>query len=200
MAYDPFLGRELQTTGATLIITPLPLLDQWLSELNRHAPSLQVVYYPGLKKAAKMKGVDLSAKQLSQQDVVITTYEVLRTEIWSAVDCPERAMRGEKQYERQTSPLVELGWWRVCIDEAQMVDNWTSNAAVFARRIPRVHAWAITGTPVKDDIQKGKILVRLDVSNFTFEQGLMDCVQICEAFSISSVLSLMRRIKTLGKP
>ncbi|KAK3956499.1 SNF2 family N-terminal domain-containing protein [Pseudoneurospora amorphoporcata] len=154
LAYDPFLGRELLTTGATLIITPLPLLDQWLSELNRHAPSLKVVYYPGLKKAAKMKGVDLSVKQLAQQDVVITTYEVLRTEIWSAVDRPERSMRGEKQYERQTSPLVELGWWRVCIDEAQMVENWTSNTAVLARRIPRIHAWAITGTPVKDEIQK----------------------------------------------
>lgn len=154
MAYDAFLGRELQTTGATLIITPLPLLDQWLSEWNRHAPTLKVVYYPGLKKAAKMKGVDLSSTQLAQQDVVITTYEVLRTEIWSAVDHPERSMRGKKQYERQTSPLVELGWWRVCIDEAQMVENWNSNTAVLARRIPRVHAWAITGTPVKDDIQK----------------------------------------------
>lgn len=107
-----------------------------------------------------MKGVDLSVKQLAQQDVVITTYEVLRTEIWSAVDRPERSMRGEKQYERQTSPLVELGWWRVCIDEAQMVENWTSNTAVLARRIPRVHAWAITGTPVKDDIQKGKARTR----------------------------------------
>lgn len=160
VAYDPFLGRELPRTGATLIITPLPLLDQWLSELSRHAPTLKVVYYPGLKKAAKMKGVDLSAEKLAQQDVVITTYEVLRTEIWSAVDRPERAMRGKKQYERQTSPLVELGWWRVCIDEAQMVENWTSNAAVLARRIPRVHAWAITGTPVKDEIQKGKGLTR----------------------------------------
>lgn len=156
VAYDRFLDRKLQTTGATLIITPLPLLDQWLSELKRHAPTLNVVYYPGLKKVAKMKGVDLSTGQLAQKDVVITTYEVLRTEIWSAVDRPERSMRGEKQYERQMSPLVELGWWRVCIDEAQMVENWTSNTALLARRIPRVHAWAITGTPVKDDIQKGR--------------------------------------------
>jgi len=53
--------------------------------------------------------------------------------------------------------LVSLSWWRVCIDEAQMVENWTSNAAKLARMVPRVNAWAITGTPVKDDIQKGKI-------------------------------------------
>ncbi len=29
--FDPYLGRELRRTGATLIITPSSLLDQWLS-------------------------------------------------------------------------------------------------------------------------------------------------------------------------
>jgi E3 ubiquitin-protein ligase SHPRH len=156
MVFDPFLGRELLTTSATLIVAPSSLLDQWLSELNRHAPSLKVVYYPGIRKLAKrMDGEELSAENLAQQDVVITTYEVLRTEIWAAEDEPGRSMRNERQYERTKSPLVQLSWWRVCIDEAQMVENWTNNAAKLARRIPRINAWGVTGTPVKDDIQKG---------------------------------------------
>lgn len=157
MVYDPFLGRELLATSATLIVAPSSLLDQWLSELNRHAPSLKVLFYPGLKKSAKMKdGSEVSAEHLAEQDVVVTTYEVLRTEIWAASDEPLRAMRNEKQYERRKSPLVQLSWWRVCIDEAQMVENWANNAAKLARMIPRINAWAVTGTPVKDDIQKGK--------------------------------------------
>jgi E3 ubiquitin-protein ligase SHPRH len=101
-------------------------------------------------------GDELSAEHLAQQDVVVTTYEVLRTEIWAASDEPTRSMRNEKQYERRKSPLVQLSWWRVCIDEAQMVENWTNNAAQLARRIPRINAWGVTGTPVKDDVQKGK--------------------------------------------
>jgi E3 ubiquitin-protein ligase SHPRH len=157
MVYDPFLGRELLATPATLIVAPSSLLDQWLSELNRHAPSLKVMFYPGVKKSAKMKdGSEISAEYLAEQDVVVTTYEVLRTEIWAASDEPLRSMRNEKQYERRRSPLVQLLWWRVCIDEAQMVENWTNNAAKLARMIPRINAWAVTGTPVKDDIQKGK--------------------------------------------
>jgi E3 ubiquitin-protein ligase SHPRH len=157
MTFDYFLGRELLTTSATLIVAPSSLLDQWLSELDSHAPALKVMFYPGIRKLAKLKDADeISAEHLAEQDVVITTYEVLRTEIWAASDEPGRSMRNEKQYERLKSPLVQLSWWRVCIDEAQMVENWANNAAKLARRIPRVNAWGVTGTPVKDDIQKGK--------------------------------------------
>ncbi|KAK4104906.1 hypothetical protein N658DRAFT_493007 [Parathielavia hyrcaniae] len=155
MVFDPFLGRELLATSATLIVAPSSLLDQWLSELNRHAPSLKVMFYPGIKKMARLNDAStLSAEHLAQQNVVVTTYEVLRTEIWAASDEPARSMRNQKQYERVKSPLVQLSWWRVCIDEAQMVENWTNNAAQLARRIPRVNAWGVTGTPVKDDVQK----------------------------------------------
>ncbi|KAH6626934.1 SNF2 family N-terminal domain-containing protein [Chaetomium sp. MPI-SDFR-AT-0129] len=155
MLYDYFLGRQLLTTSATLIIAPTPLLDQWISELNRHAPGLKVMIYPGVKAVSKAKDDDgLSAESLAEQDVVITTYEVLRREIWAAADEPTRSLRNEKQYERIRSPLVQLSWWRVCIDEAQMVENWTNNAAKLARKIPRVNAWGVTGTPVKDDVKK----------------------------------------------
>jgi E3 ubiquitin-protein ligase SHPRH len=158
MVHDPWLGRELLTTSATLIVTPSTLLDQWLSELSRHAPAAKVLYYPGLKKAAKDKhDVQMSAEYLDEHDVVVTTYEVLRSEIWIATDQPARSMRNERQYERPVSPLVQLSWWRVCIDEAQMVENWTSAAAKLARLVPRINAWAITGTPVKDDVQKGMV-------------------------------------------
>ncbi|VBB75674.1 Putative SNF2 family helicase/ATPase [Podospora comata] len=153
MVYDHFLGRELLASSATLIVTPTTLLDQWLSEIQRHAPSLNVLFYPGIRKASK-EGQELSAEYLAQQDVVVTTYEVLRTEIWAASDEPVRSMRNAKQYESVKSPLVQVSWWRVCIDEAQMVENWSTNAAQLARRIPRINAWGVTGTPVKDDIQK----------------------------------------------
>lgn len=153
--FDPFLGRNLRPTGATLVITPLPLLSQWQAEIRRHAPHLKVAYYPGLRAAIKDGRTDAELVDgLAEKDVVITTYEALRPEVHSALEPPPRSMRGERKYERTKSPLMQLSWWRVCIDEAQMVENWTSNTAVLARLIPRVNVWAITGTPVKDDIAK----------------------------------------------
>lgn len=194
MVFDPFLERELLATSATLIVAPSSLLDQWLSELNTHAPSLKVMYYPGIRRLAKLKdGAELSAENLARQDVVITTYEVLRTEIWAASDEPGRSMRNEKQYERLKSPLIQLSWWRVCIDEAQMVENWTNNAAKLARRIPRVNAWGVTGTPVKDDIQKGKDSLLLLI------KSRADTVfEIFVAFSSSFVTSRVRQTQRFG--
>ncbi|KAL1880224.1 hypothetical protein VTK73DRAFT_6052 [Phialemonium thermophilum] len=155
LVFDPYLGRNLRPTGATLLITPSTLLDQWLSELERHAPHLKVMHYPGSRILGKNHITEEEMVQLlSAHDVVVTTFEVLRYEVHMAIEPPPRSIRRERKYERPKSPLVQLSWWRVCIDEAQMVENWTSNTATLARLIPRVNAWAITGTPVKDDIKQ----------------------------------------------
>jgi E3 ubiquitin-protein ligase SHPRH len=152
--FDRYLGRQLRVGKGTLIVTPPSLLDQWLSEIRRHAPELAVMHYPGLPPMASGKRNEKAiVGELSRHDVVVTTYDVLRAEIHAAMDPPARSMRGEQRYERARSPLVEISWWRVCIDEAQMVESRQSNVAVMARLIPRINAWAITGTPVKDSLQ-----------------------------------------------
>jgi E3 ubiquitin-protein ligase SHPRH len=157
---DPYLGQHVRPTGATLIITPASLLDQWLSELSRHAPHLNVRYYPGFSASVKGDRTEQHVvDELASQDVVLTTYEVLRPEVHMALEPPERPTRGERVRRRLKSPLVQLSWWRVCVDEAQMVEDWKTNTATVARLIPRVNAWAITGTPVKGGVQNGKMII-----------------------------------------
>lgn len=157
LVFDQYLGRQIRPTKGTLIVTPPSLRDQWLSELARHAPGLKVMHYSGLKDGRKFYEEAVAqelVEQLAEHDVVIVTYDVLRSEIHVAVDPPSRSMRRAKTYKRAVCPLVQLSWWRVCIDEAQMVENWKSDTALMARLIPRVNAWAITGTPVKSSIQE----------------------------------------------
>lgn len=64
---------------------------------------------------------------------------------------PERNLRERKRYERKQSPLTKIDWWRVVLDEAQMVESGVSNAARVSQLIPRQNAWAVSGTPVKKD-------------------------------------------------
>ncbi|KAI0459789.1 SNF2 family N-terminal domain-containing protein [Xylaria acuta] len=154
-------NQMVHPTGATLIVTPDTLQNQWISEFKKHAPSLIVMKYPGIKVWANDKAlnteqegetlVDRFISELTNCDVVITTYSVLQAELHYAVAPPERSMRYEKRHERHTSPLVRIGWWRICLDEAQQIDSGVSSAAKVACLIPRVNAWAVTGTPVKDD-------------------------------------------------
>ncbi|KAG5360742.1 putative ATP-dependent helicase [Yarrowia sp. B02] len=109
--------------------------------------------------------VSRHAQFLSQFDIVITSYEVASREVANALYNPlrGRATRTKTKLKskdtRDTdlvqdrlslqSPLSQLQFWRVILDEVQMVGNTVSNAAVVARIIPRVHAWGVSGTPIK---------------------------------------------------
>ena len=148
---DPWIGEHVRPTSATLIVTPPSILQQWISEINRHAPQLKVTHYEGIRGHGKKNLSDI-VSSLAESDVVVTTYSVLAAEINFTALNPEKSLRKESKYPRQKSPLMQLSWWRVVMDEAQMIESGVSKAAVVARMIPRINAWCVTGTPVRKDV------------------------------------------------
>ena len=148
---DPFIGEHVRPTSATLIVTPPSILQQWISEVNRHSPQLKVAHYKGIKEHGK-ENLGQLVNSLAASDVVITTYSVLAAEINFTALNPEKSLRKEPKYPRPKSPLMQLSWWRVVMDEAQMIESGVSKAAVVARMIPRINAWCVTGTPVRKDV------------------------------------------------
>ncbi|PSN60600.1 hypothetical protein BS50DRAFT_579125 [Corynespora cassiicola Philippines] len=153
--FDPYSGQLVKPSSATLIITPPSILEQWQNEINAHAPELKVFHYKGLpvQSAPKKDHDATTAENLMRYDVVLTTYQVLSREVHFAKPPPDRALRHEKQYEHRKSPLVEIQWWRTVLDEAQLVESGVSQAATVARIIPRCNAWAVSGTPLRKDVQ-----------------------------------------------
>jgi E3 ubiquitin-protein ligase SHPRH len=149
--FDVFVGDIVRPTPATLIISPPSILQQWLSEINRHAPHLKVIHYEGIKAHSQMLPNEL-VDILASADIVVSTYSILAAEIHYTQLNPEKSLRRKSKYPRPKSPLMQLSWWRVCIDEAQMIESGVSNAAIVARMIPRINAWAVTGTPVRKDV------------------------------------------------
>lgn len=147
--YDPYLAKTVKASGATLIITPPAILGQWITEVNKHAPQLKCFHYRGFSQHTQEEA---TVEHLLQFDVVLTSYDVLSKEIHHATPPPERSLRRAKVHERRISPLVDISWWRVCLDEAQMVEKGVSQAATMARTIPRCNAWAVSGTPLRTNI------------------------------------------------
>lgn len=147
-----FNGDQLVRSHATIIVCPESLRQQWMTEIQQHAPGLQVCFYRGRAKAG-IEGEEELVHHLASQDVVITTYNTLSAEIHFATKPPERSRRRERAFPRPKSPLVQISWWRVCLDEAQMIESGVSSAALVARVLHRVNAWGITGTPVKTDVK-----------------------------------------------
>ncbi|XP_061700944.1 E3 ubiquitin-protein ligase SHPRH isoform X1 [Syngnathoides biaculeatus] len=143
------------STGATLIISPSSICHQWVDEINRHirSASLRVLVYQGVKKHGFIQ-----PRVLAEHDVVITTYDVLRSEL-NYVDIPHsnsrdgRRFRNQKRYMAVPSPLVAVEWWRVCLDEAQMVECPTAKAAEMALRLASVNRWCVSGTPVQRGLE-----------------------------------------------
>ncbi|KAK6334059.1 hypothetical protein TWF696_002561 [Orbilia brochopaga] len=176
---DLYTGADVRASGSTLIICPPSIIQQWVSELALHAPGLRVLEYRGTRdlvqrvaqKKTGARGKVSNGKYLEnilelqqitnaelidyllEYDIVLSSYTVLASELHYAERPPERSMRHQRRYERRSCPLVEISWWRVCLDEAQMIENGVSNAAQVARVIPRINAWAVTGTPVQKSIE-----------------------------------------------
>lgn len=128
--------------SATLIITPPAILQQWKNELQSLAPSLSVFVYEGLRVEASKSDHEALMRRCTQHDVVLTTYNILAREIHYA-NTPDRRLRHEKRYQKRLSPLTQIHWWRVVLDEAQMVESGVSNAAKVAKLIPRVNSWYV---------------------------------------------------------
>jgi len=152
----PFInefGLQLTPSRATLIVTPPTILNQWRSELSRHAPAMRVLVYEGVNAKSTKEKASTMADLTSNYDVILTTYATLTREIHFAEDPPDRNMRHVPKFERKRSPLVEIQWWRICLDEAQMVESGVTAAARVACRLPRVHSWAVSGTPLRKNVQ-----------------------------------------------
>ncbi|ODQ64050.1 hypothetical protein NADFUDRAFT_61749 [Nadsonia fulvescens var. elongata DSM 6958] len=158
--YDFYSGRMVTKCHGTLVITPSSICQQWLKELQKHAPDLSVFFYQGRKASS------ITAEQLMQFDIVVTTYPVISSEFHFAhyrPDDEKEIRRRERTHisgfegnntprEDLRSPLIQLQFWRVLLDEVQMVTNSVTRAAKVARMVPRVHAWGVSGTPVKRDM------------------------------------------------
>ncbi|KAI6013221.1 SNF2 family N-terminal domain-containing protein [Pisolithus marmoratus] len=90
---------------------------------------------------------------INQFDVCITTYNVLRLDIVVARAPPKRPRRRDVEYsnlERPRSPLVMCEWYRVIMDEVQMMGAGKSEEMVSL--VPRLSSFAVSGTPVRAQV------------------------------------------------
>ncbi|KIK38243.1 hypothetical protein CY34DRAFT_402958 [Suillus luteus UH-Slu-Lm8-n1] len=86
-------------------------------------------------------------------DVCITTYNVLRQDLTVARAPPKRPRRAQVEYsnlDRPRSPLVMCEWYRVIMDEVQMMGTGKSEEMVSL--VPRLSSFAVSGTPARTQV------------------------------------------------
>ena len=156
-------NRLVRRVKTTLIICPNSLLLQWISEILDHTVpgSLQIFRYLGAKEVKEKfqtQDNDEIINKLADFDIIITTYKVINKEVHYAQFNPNirsrRSADGKPRYD-YTSPLVLMDFFRIILDEVQMLRSNSTQAAKCTSLLHRVHTWGVSGTPVQHirDIQ-----------------------------------------------
>lgn len=139
-AKDPIQGQgeevkasKPRSCPATLIVCPMSLLSQWKSEVEAHVLDVSVHMYYGAERTKSLTA-------LCQYDIIITTYGTVSSDF---------ANRGQPR----GSPLFDLNFWRVLLDEAHMIKCRSTTVARACFSLNAERRWALTGTPIQNKLE-----------------------------------------------
>ncbi len=133
LADDMGLGKTIQAIavmleraahGPSLVVAPTSVCWNWMSEVNRFAPTLNAVQFNGNNRQEL-------AKNLKHHDVLVTSYGLLiqETELLSAIE-----------------------WNTIVLDEAQAIKNVLTKRSRAAMGLNGNFRIATTGTPIENHL------------------------------------------------
>ena len=117
-------GYKTSSGKPHLIVVPKSLVFNWKDEFKRFAPELSILSYVNKERKEFLKNI-------SQYDIVITTYQTLR------IDFEE---------------LRKIEFDYMILDEAQYIKNSKAQASQACKTMSSEHKLALTGTPVENSI------------------------------------------------
>lgn len=185
IAFLAYLKDNLHILGPHLVVVPLSVMSNWMSEIERFCPSMRCIRFHGPKQErARIKQEELT--DVREFDVVVTTYEMLTSEI---------------SYFRRKF------FWRVLIvDEGHRLKNEKSQLSENLRKLPAFYRIILTGTPCQNNLRELWALFHYllpDVfttasaekfeEGFDAQRGVMDVARMKEARALLSLLMLRRR-------
>ncbi|BGP27363.1 proteophosphoglycan 5 [Rhodotorula toruloides] len=147
--HNPISDSDVRPSGLTLIIAPTAIVGQWETEIARLTPGLRVLRYQGTMSLYKAWD---AAYVVREFDLVLTTFDVLRKEVAFARKPVQRGLRNKREIRYRRSLLVEIDFFRVMMDEAQMLGDAVGPASETASLVSRHYSWAVTSTPLRDKI------------------------------------------------
>ncbi|CAD0106310.1 unnamed protein product [Aureobasidium uvarum] len=127
--------KQTEVPGVHLVVVPGSTLENWIRELNRFCPALNVAPYYGSQAEREEQRYDYGSR-LDEIDVIVTTYE-------TAVG------KYDTDFLRKTVRPV------VCVfDEGHALKNSQSKRHQQLMRIPAEFRLLLTGTPLQNNLQE----------------------------------------------
>lgn len=172
-------NRTITKTKTTLIICPNAILKQWLEEIELHANSLKWYTYRGYNEIMKdCKTVDEAVQQLCQYDIIVTSYNIIATEVHHAeFNRSIRSRRLKSPKYDYSSPLALMQFYRIILDEVQMLRSSSTYSAKCTSLLHRIHTWGVSGTPIQNIYNFRMIMSYLKLHPFCDEVDFIRTLQ-----------------------
>lgn len=164
-------GKVISKCSTTLIVCPGSILKQWIDEMQSTHPAIKIYHYGGfiaVKKEFACDNINTIVQKLSQYDIVITSYNVVSNEVHYAQfnNAFRQNRRRHVQYD-YSSPLSLMQFYRIILDELQMLHSGSTKAAICTSLLHRVHTWGVSGTPIQKVRDFQTILSYLKIHPFS---------------------------------
>jgi len=133
LADDMGLGKTVQTlaillhraqTGAALVICPVSVIPNWISETTKFAPTLTV-------KTLTSGNRDKTLQNLEAGDLLITSYGLLQSE---------------------EAAFINIQFATIVLDEAHTIKNYATKTSKAAMQLQASFRMALTGTPIQNHL------------------------------------------------
>ena len=120
------LDEKKKSKTPSIVVCPSSLYLNWKKEINKFAPSLNVLVINGNKKEREQK-----IKEINKYDVVVTSYDMLKRDIESYKNIKFRF---------------------VIADEAQYIKNNNTKNSKALKKLDGKTKFALTGTPIENSL------------------------------------------------
>ncbi|KAG5643141.1 hypothetical protein DXG03_001531 [Asterophora parasitica] len=144
-AFRPAVQRKpRKPSSATLIVAPTSLLAQWSDELQRSSKpgTVTTLVWHGQNRMDLEAAIEETDDDDTSIKIVITSYGVLASE----------HAKSEKS-SNSKSPVFEIDWLRVVLDEAHSCKSRSSKTAKAVYALHARRRWAVTGTPIVNKLE-----------------------------------------------
>ncbi|KAH0827105.1 hypothetical protein J3R83DRAFT_4791 [Lanmaoa asiatica] len=152
--------RTMYLSSSTLVIVPLTLLGQWKTEIDKHCgdcvrylivrPSMDL---PDARKLASDYEVS-GCMMASSFHKEFKKNKVEKLHDLKSCTCP--CLAGSRipdchcPGDPDVTPLLQVRWKRLVIDEGHIAGNMAATINHFVRQLSIQHKWIVTGTPTSN--------------------------------------------------
>jgi hypothetical protein len=140
-----------------LIVVPLSVLSNWGNEFKKFCPSIRVKRIHVYSGNEAIKIFREIAHPCCPYDVIMTTYEVIRSDFW-------------------ISKFVRINWHTLVLDEGHRIKNEHTEAAHTCSLIRARFRLILTGTPIQNNMHESWALLnflnpRVFTASKTFDES-----------------------------